>query len=121
MHIVIQKILERNKEVEVELLLNTDSNLMEDVNISGEGGENLGEIEGYFENLEVYCGMAFDRKEDVTPLFSEGAENSLFVWIKDCITILKQRDCSLQESQPLAISYLWEICDDLLLAKKDNV
>ena len=33
MHSVIQKILERNKEVEVELLLNTDSNLMEDVNI----------------------------------------------------------------------------------------
>ena len=48
-------------------------------------------------------------------------ENSLFVWSKDCITILKQRDCSLQESQLLAISYLWEICDDLLLAKKDNV
>ena len=32
-HSVIQIILERNKEVEVELLLNTDSNLMEDVNI----------------------------------------------------------------------------------------
>ena len=33
MHSVIQKILERNKEVGVEFLLNTDSNLMEDVNI----------------------------------------------------------------------------------------
>ena len=32
------------------------------------GEKKLGEIEGYFENLEVYCGMAFDRKEDVTPL-----------------------------------------------------
>ena len=59
--------------------------------------------------------------EDVTPLCSEGAENSLFVWSKDCITILKQRDYILQESQLLAISYLWEICHDLLLAKKDNV
>ena len=85
------------------------------------GEKNFGEIEGYFENIEVYCGMEFDRKEDFTPLCSEGAENSLFVWIKDCITILKQRYCSLQESQLLEISYLWEICDDLLLAKKDNV
>ena len=33
MHSVIQTILERNKEVGVEFLLNTDSNLMEDVNI----------------------------------------------------------------------------------------
>ena len=32
-HSVIQIILERNKEVEVEFLLNTDSNLMEYVNI----------------------------------------------------------------------------------------
>ena len=31
------------------------------------GEKKLVEIEGYFENLEVYCGMAFDRKEDVTP------------------------------------------------------
>ena len=83
--------------------------------------KNIGEIEGCFDNREVYCGMAFDRTEDVTPLCSEGVENSLFVWSKGYIDITKQRDCSLQESQLLAISYLWEICDDLLLAKKDNV
>ena len=85
------------------------------------GVKNIGEIEGCFEHLKVYCGMVFDRMEDVSPLCLECAENSLFVWSKGCIDIMKQRDCSIQESQLLAISYLWEICDDLLLAKKDNV
>ena len=34
--------------------------------------------------------------------------------------ILSFREC-LQESQLLTISYLWEICVDLLLAKHNNV
>ena len=85
------------------------------------GVKHIGGIEGYFDDLEVYCGMAFDRTKDVEPLCLEGAENSLFVWDKGCIDILKLRDCSLQDDQLLAISYLWEICDDLLLAKMENV
>ena len=65
--------------------------------------------------------MAFDRTEDISSLCSEGAENSLFVWRKQYTDILEQRDGSLQESQLVAISYLWEICGDILLAKHANV
>ena len=88
---------------------------------TAKGVKHIGEIEEYFDDLEVYCGMVFDRTKDVEPLYLEGAENSLSVWSKHITEILKQSDVSLQESQLLAISYLWEICDDLLLAKHDNV
>ena len=85
------------------------------------GVKNIGGIGGYFDDLVVYCGMAFDRAGDVLSLCSEGAENSLFVWHKHNTDILEQRDGSLQENQLLAISYLWEICGDILLAKHANV
>jgi hypothetical protein len=85
------------------------------------GVENIGGIGGYHDNLLVYCGMAFDRAEDVSPLCSDGTENSLFVWTNTCTDILKQREGTLEDSQLLAIAYLWEICDDLLMAKCDNV
>ena len=87
----------------------------------GKGEKKIGEIGGFFDNLEVYFGLAFDRTGDVSPLCSDGAENRLFVWSKYSTEIMKQRDVSLQESQLLEISYLWEICDDILLAKHDNV
>ena len=84
--------------------------------------EHIGGIEVYFDDLEVTCEMVFDRTKDVEPLCLEDAENSLFMWDnKGCIDILKLRHCSLQDNQFLAISYLWEICDDLLLAKMENV
>ena len=82
---------------------------------------NIGGEEGCFENLEVYCGMAFDKKENVTSLCSDGEDDSLLVWNKETIAILKQRKGSLKENQLLAVSYLWELCYDLLLAKHDNV
>ena len=65
--------------------------------------------------------MAFDRAEYVLLLYSESVENSLLVWCKQYTDILEQRDGSLQESQLVAISYLWEICGDILLAKHANV
>ena len=70
---------------------------------------NAGDVGGYFENLEVYCGMAFDKTEDVTSICSDGADNSLVVWTKECLGILKQRDGNLKDNQLLAISYLWEL------------
>ena len=44
-----------------------------------EGVRNLGWIGGHFEYLKMYCAMAFDRKEDVAPLCSEGESSSLLV------------------------------------------
>ena len=43
------------------------------------GVKNIGGIGGYFDDLVVYCGMAFDRAGDVLSLCSEGAGYSLFV------------------------------------------
>ena len=85
------------------------------------GVPNIGGTGGYFENLERYCGMAFDKDGGIKQICMESGEGSLFVWRKECVDVLKQRDGSLQESQLLAISYLWELCYDLLLAKHDNV
>ena len=65
--------------------------------------------------------MAFKRAEDGLPLCTDGTENSLFVCTNTCTEILKQREGTLEDSQLLAIAYLWEICDNLLLANFDNV
>ena len=85
------------------------------------GVDNIGGIGGHFDNLEVFCGMAFDKTGDVTPLCSEGEDKSLFVWSKQCTDALKKRDGSVGDNKLLAIAYLWETCYDLLLAKCDNV
>jgi len=85
------------------------------------GVPNIGGTGGSFENLRVFCGMAFNRKDDISPLCSVGANNSLFVWSKQTIEELKKKDGNLQDNQLVAISYLWETCDDLLLAREHNV
>ena len=86
------------------------------------GVENIGGNMGkYWDNLQVYCGMAFDRQGDVTPLCSSDGEKSLYVWSKQVTDELKKRDGSFQDSQLLAVAYMWELCDQLLLAKADNV
>jgi len=53
--------------------------------------ENIGGVGGFFDDLEVCYGMAFDRKGDVLPLCSVDADNSLFVWSKQTIEELKRR------------------------------
>ena len=84
------------------------------------GVENLGAIEGNFENLVMYCGMAYDKRGNIAPLCSESADDSLFVWSKETIGELKKRG-DVQKLQLHAVAYLWEICYDLALAKHDNV
>ena len=86
-----------------------------------EGVEKIGGIGDFFEYLEMYRGMPFSKKEDIPPLCSDGADNSLFVWSKQSIEMLKKRDGRFQNEQHLVISDLWEICDDLSLAKYQNV
>ena len=84
--------------------------------------DNLGAPEGYFDHLDMYCGMAFDKKGDnVAPLCSTGSSNSLFVWSQESMDELKRKGGKLQTHQLNVVAYLWEICYDLLLAKGDNV
>ncbi len=65
--------------------------------------------------------MAFDVKSDETPLCTHGASDSLFVWSEETMNELKRRGGNLQRLQLDAVSYLWEICYDLLLKKNSNV
>ena len=85
------------------------------------GVENLGAPEGNFDNLVMYCGMAYDKKMDTTPLRSRDATGSLFVWSDEVISELTKKGGDLKKFQLDAVAYLWEICYDLLLAKTDNV
>ena len=85
------------------------------------GVENLGALEGYFENLVVYCGMAYDKQSDLTALCSDGGNESLFVWSKESISELKRKGGDLHKLQLDVIAYLWEICYDLPLAKGENI
>ena len=86
-----------------------------------EGVANLGGRGGYFSNLDMRCGMSFDIREDITPLCSDVDDGGLFVWSEECISELKKRSGALKTLQLDAISYLWEICYDILIAKGDNV
>ena len=86
-----------------------------------EGANNLGRRKGYFGHLEMRCGMAFDAKGDVSALTSNGEEDSLFVWREQTMSELSKRGGDLKQLQLDAISYLWEICYDIALAKRDNV
>ena len=74
-----------------------------------------------FQNLSMYCGMAFDKKKDVKPLCSNGSDDSLFVWSKQNIAELAKKDGDMKRKQLNAIAYLWELCYDLLLATGENV
>ena len=82
---------------------------------------NLDATEGNFDSLVMYYGMAYDKKENVTPLVSHGEGNSLFIWSRETINELKGRSGELKKLQLDAVAYLWEICYDLMLAKAENV
>ena len=85
------------------------------------GVANIGCVGGHYEYLEVFCGMAFDRSGDVSPICSVDAANSLFVWSDQAMRELKKKDGSIRDNQLVAMSYLWEIVDDLLLDKRHNI
>ena len=84
------------------------------------GVENLGAREGYFDNLDMCCALAFDRKSDVMPLLSD-SDDGLFVWSKESMDELKKRGGDLKTVQLDMVAYLWELCYDLLLANGENV
>ena len=86
-----------------------------------EGAENLGARKGYFDNLVMYCSMAYDKTKNVEPLISSDKNKNLLVWSKQSLAGLKKKKGDLQQNQLDAVSYLWELCYDLLLASGDNI
>ena len=60
------------------------------------GVENLGAHEGNFDNLVMYCGMAYNKKMDTTPVRSQGSTDSLFVWSDEVICELKKKGGDLK-------------------------
>ena len=65
--------------------------------------------------------MGFDRKEDVLPLFSFDSNGDLFVWSEETLGESRKKKGDLKNKQLVAISYMWKLCDSLLMAKSDNV
>ena len=85
------------------------------------GVENIGGVRGYFEDVETYCRMDFDRGEDVSPLCLIDSGKSLFAWSNKTVEELRKRDEDQRNKQLVAILHLWELCDKLLMAGEDNV
>ena len=57
-----------------------------------EGVKNLGAWGGYFSNLQIRCGLAFDVKGDIDPLCSINLPDGLFVWNKNVVSKLKKKE-----------------------------
>lgn len=47
-----------------------------------QGVENLGAMEGYFDNLDMFCACAYDRKAGTPALSTDESDNGLFIWSK---------------------------------------
>ena len=84
------------------------------------GFNSVGKREGYFDNLVMYCGMAYNKGGNTEALRPLGAADSLYVWSKGVTDELNKRG-DLSKLQLDAVSYLWELSYDLLIAKSDNV
>jgi hypothetical protein len=91
---------------------------------SRDAQESFGKRKGYFEDLIFYCAMSFDAK-NVRPICAVDEQDSLFVWRKAFIDFLKEkagrRETTVERMQLSAVSYLWEICYDLMLAHSENM
>ena len=88
---------------------------------SKRAAKTIGRRKGYFDDLLMYCGMAFDPTDDVTALCSNGESGSLFVWNGEVTKELMAKGGEMQKLQLDAVAYLWEMCYDLLLDKSHNV
>merc|ERR1711862_776728 len=92
------------------------------------GVDNIGARSGYFENLDTYCAMAYDKSKSIAPLCSRGERDSLFVWSDRTINELERyaKDrgggaIGLKKVQLDAVAYLCELCYDLMLSERRNV
>ena len=59
-------------------------------------------MRGYFEDLETYRGMGFDREENVLPLYLVDSDKSLFVWNKKTLEESRKKDVDQTNKQLLS-------------------
>ena len=79
--------------------------------------------EGYFENLQMYCAMAFNSSltdGSLEPIYNH-SDSGVFVWTDQAMSELMKKEDDLQKLQRDAVAYLWELCYDLSLANGENV
>ena len=57
----------------------------------------------------------------MSPLYLVDSDKSLFAWSNKTVEELRKRDRDQRNKQIVAISYLWELFDSLLMAGEDNV
>jgi hypothetical protein len=82
---------------------------------------------GYFDQLDLYYGLAFDRNGSIDDLFSCGSPFSLLKWTDDCKKKIKNWNLmgvgkdDVQERQLHMASYLFEFAYDLCISPNDNV
>lgn len=83
---------------------------------------------GYFEQLQLYCALGFDRSntESLKPLVeTHEAAKSIFLWEPDTIERLEKLNMAgattLQDRQLSTVGYLVETAFELALAPGDNV
>ena len=83
--------------------------------------ENLGVSEGNFNNLNMHCQMAYNKKGDNIRLITQDANNSLCVCSNETLKELQSKSEEQKKLQLDVVTYLWEICYDLVLAKAECV
>ena len=82
---------------------------------------NVGDRQRYFENFVTHVAMAFDKREVncIVPLCSSDEDHDIFIWSVRTLNEPRKRGSdNLQTTQLNTISYSWEICYYLLLAKQ---
>ena len=77
---------------------------------------------GYFEDLEYYVGLAFNRdnKADVEVICSETSP-SLLYWSMDCKKVISRSLVKLEDAKLNAAAFLWELVFDLCIDPRDNI
>ena len=81
---------------------------------------------GYFDDLELYVGLGFNRDSETAGLTSTDADGgNIFFWSKEVLELLdksKEGSCTtLKEKQLVMVGYLFELLYDLCLSPLWNV
>ena len=76
----------------------------------------------YYEDLQQFVGMAFDRDKDLSGLTDK---NEIFFWtdeVLERVEKMNEGNCkTLQEKQLVIIGYFFELCYDICLSSAENV
>lgn len=85
--------------------------------------------QGYFDDLELYCGLGFDRHDKHhSLLYDNTVDHPVFAWSDKTVSMLKTSKVgtsavplSLEGKQLIAVSYLTEVVYDICIPDDNNV